>query len=703
MTANTDSVDLRELGSGVRQGWRFILGGVVAGLALAILVLLTVRPRYEATGTVLLRSPQSAPGALMDAGESSGGGESALGGLAEMFSLDSGFDTEMEILGSRAVAGAVVDSLGLQARVLEPWSMAPSRVLASARYPRDFEEQEFEFRREGDRYRVRGDGVATTVVPGEPFELEGAQLTLRASGMPESFTLEITDHQSAVTRTLRALGVDRAGGNVAELDYRDIDPLTAAAVPNAIIDVYMLRRKTTDRSINQRRYEFLADHTDSIAAQLAVASDALRRHQEQSGVLAPEVRAEAEVEQGMALLARRRELEVDARALAQVLEAGSRGALDARAVASYPTLIQNGAVNQLLARLSDLEARRTELLDRRTEEDPDVRLLALEIRQTQERILEIARSFQAGVTRQLAEVQRELARSQGQLTSLPAQVERSFQLERDVERLSETLVALQTQLVQARIAAMAEGGDIRQIDVAETPRKPLFPRRSITLALGMFGGLFFGLVAAVGSATIGRRIHSAVQLERITGLPVIALKHGSPLLLGGLDSARSMLVVASGKDASAGEAARHLAATATLRGRTVVLADLEDAHFLPEDLPGPAGTAVVHQPVPDALESVREPLGGSYQLFRANGNVHAGVRPLLADLEDRSSLVVVALPTVDHGITAALVDRERPVALVARAGRTLRSDLETSIEAFQRLGVQVAGIILTGEKEPKAP
>src|SRR5690606_27139978 len=161
---------------------------------------------------------------------------------------------------------------------------------------------------------------------------------------------------------------------------------------NAVIEKYMIRRTTTARSTNRRRYEFLRDHTDSIASQLRFASDALRRHQEQTGLLSPAVRTAAEVEQGMNLQSRRQELETDARALAQVMTRGGEGRLAARSVASYPTLIQHAAVNQLLARLSDLEARRTELLDRRTAEDPDVQLVQLEIAETQDRILEIARS-----------------------------------------------------------------------------------------------------------------------------------------------------------------------------------------------------------------------------------------------------------------------------------------------------------------------
>lgn len=694
MRDESESLDLRELGGALRRGWRAVLAGVLAGLVLAVLVLLFVRPRYAADGTVLLRTQTGGAGSLVASGEGSEDG-SALGGLAEMFSLDSGFETEMAILGSRSVVSEVVDSLGLQARVLRPWRTGPHEVLASARYPRDFEEAEFAFERAGEGYRVRGDGVAMTVVPGEPFELRGAVLQLHTSGLPEEFTLEITDHQSAVQRTLKVLAIDRAGGNVAELAYRDLDPVTAAAVPNAVIDVYMRRRMTTDRSINQRRYEFLDAHTDTIARQLAEATEELRRHQEQSGVLSPEVQTEAEVEQEMALLARRQELEVDARALGQVLQQGAQGTLTATSIASYPTLIQNGAVNHLLARLADLEARRTELLDRRTEEDPDVRLLELEIDDTQARIVEIARSFQAGVTRQLTEVQRELGRSQAQLASLPARVQRSFQLERDVARLSETLVALQTQLVQARIAAIAEGGNLRQIDQAEPPRQPLYPRAPLTLALGLFGGLFFGVAGALGGASMSRRVTDDVQLRRITGLPVILLQPGAPLLVGAIDSARSLLVLAADPATPTGDAARQIAATATLRGRAVVLADLEEAELVPGPAVPATGTAVVHEPsVSEALERVQEPLGGAYQLFRPDGNLRGGVRPLIAELEDRSGLVVAALPDAEQPVSAALLEGGRPVVIVARAHRTGRAELESTLGACARLGVEVVAIVL---------
>src|SRR5690606_42026592 len=125
--------------------------------------------------------------------------------------------------------------------------------VGSANSPADVETIEREFQREANGYRVKGEGVRTTVRPGEPCEVAGARLTLRPDGLPDEFTLELTSRQDAVKRTLGALNVERAGGNVAELTYRGSDPYTAAAVPNAIIDKYMLRRTTTDRSTNRRR------------------------------------------------------------------------------------------------------------------------------------------------------------------------------------------------------------------------------------------------------------------------------------------------------------------------------------------------------------------------------------------------------------------------------------------------------------------
>ncbi len=60
------------------------------------------------------------------------------------------------------------------------------------------------------------------------------------------------------------------------------------------------------------------------------------------------------------------------------------------------------------------------------------------------------------------------------------------------------LTAVSTQLLEARLLAIDEGGVVRVIDVAVPPRKPSFPMPVLTVLLGMVLGLVLGVFVAIG-------------------------------------------------------------------------------------------------------------------------------------------------------------------------------------------------------------
>ena len=45
------------------------------------------------------------------------------------------------------------------------------------------------------------------------------------------------------------------------------------------------------------------------------------------------------------------------------------------------------------------------------------------------------------------------------------------QAQREVKRLTQTMLGVQAQIIDARLAAIAEGGQVRQIDVAQPPNR----------------------------------------------------------------------------------------------------------------------------------------------------------------------------------------------------------------------------------------
>jgi uncharacterized protein involved in exopolysaccharide biosynthesis len=713
MSAAPDTIDFGEVSRVLARGWGWILAGASVGAILALLVILIVPPRFEGTTTVLLRSgPEDAGSPLGGIARNAQGGGFSLGGLASVLSLASGFETEIEILTSRSVMEAVVDSLGLQAEMVRPRRWATDSVFSSAAWDSQLARGvTYRFERDSEGYLVRGPGASGRAVPGIPYRAGGSTFTLRDGTLPNSFAVRVLDLQEAVRRTEKRLRAKRAGGDVAEIVFRGSEPGLAAAVPNAVITKYLERRRTTDRGVNQRRYDFLEAHTDSLRCELLVAEHALRSEQERSGVFDPELFGKAEIEHGLLIRSELQASEVEARAFREVLNQAASGGLSARDLAAYPTFLVNPAINEILARLTTLEAERTQLLDRRTEQDADVQIIGRQIRQLEDQLITVSTAYLGGLGRREAELRGELGRYSSVLAALPEQAEANYRAQREVRRLSETLVALESELVRARLAALAEGGDVRPIDRAIPPNQAAFPQPFLTVLIGLAGGLFVGLGGAFGSSYLGSRVREPFHAELAAGVPVVSFDAEAPLLLRRTESQLALLLLPVGLGVKGGAVARRIAATAALQGSRVVLADFQDPRPAfeaprPVDDPGssePGGSVVRNQEqaISSALRREERTDGGAYFVYRAsaNGGSDIGVHAAVLELETRFSLVVVALPGIASSAAAALLGEGRTAVLVARAGRTRRAELRETVATLERIGINTAGVVLRRDGE----
>jgi len=661
MSGQPDTIDLAEVARALRAGWRRVAAGTAVGLVAAAALLLVVRRQFEGTATVLLKSAPESGGSLI----------SRMGLPADLLPgslsspLRSQIETEIEILSSRAVLGRVVDSLGLQSRVLSPAGTPSAALLEPAAYAGSFKRHRYEFEREGDGgpYRVRGPGARETATPGQSVRLPIGTVTLHAEGLPRAFAVEFVDREDAITRVANRLVVEKAGGEVGRLTFRANDSLTAARVPNALIAVYLERRKTTDRGTNQRRLEFLVGLADTVAQRLAVAEHRLRRFQESSGVLDPTLAGRTTVERAMVLRQQLEQVEVEAAALNQMIAQAAAGSLSVRQLAAYPTFLRSQAINDLLSQMATLETERLRLVERRTERDPEVQAIVASIHNLEGQLTPIATAYSGALERQRQELASQLDTVRTTLAALPGQSETSLQLQREVQRLSGTVIALQTQVVDARLAAISEGGDVRQIDAAEPAKKPVFPRRLVTLVVGLVAGLFLGLLAALQAAYLGRWVRRPEDVERLAGVPGVRLDPGGPLLVGGLAGFQTILVIPLDGGADAGTVAGLLTRSAAERAVTATVADL--------------GT------------SAEETVGGVLRTVR--------------DLEERHSVVIAPLRRLEDPGTAALLDGTRAVLFVARAGRLARRDLVAAVETLRRLGVPCSGVVLHGARADGDP
>jgi uncharacterized protein involved in exopolysaccharide biosynthesis len=680
-----DSLDLREVGAALWRGKAWFVAFATIGTLFGVLTTSMIRPRYDATASVMVRSESGSGGLSLgrlpfDVGSVLGGG--------------SILETELEVFTSRSLMGEVVDSLLLNVDVLEPRATAPLRLAEAASFPDLTSSLTLEAQREGDGFRLRGEGVDAVVQPGVPATLAGGTLVLRAGGLPDAFTLRIDSRDDAIRAAQRRLRSRQVGNEVARLTFRAGDPATAADGLNLLLDRYIERRRTTDRGVNQHRSEFLTVQVDSIGAALADAEGRLRAYQESSGVLLPALSAQNELARATELRAELEAVEVEARALGEI--ASGRAPLP-RELAAFPTLLQNAAVNGLHSRLLDLEAKRSDLLERRTEADPDIVLLSSRIRETEGELVTLASAYLGGLTRQQREMRQELRRYDAVLNSLPEQSERILGLQREVTRLSETLVLLQSQIVQTRVAAIGEGGIVRPIDRAVRPLRPAFPIGVVNVGLGMFGGAFFGLLCAFVAGRSRPIVNRPWEAELAAAAPAVRLQPGGPLLLGLIDRSRTILVLPVGTEARPRAVAERLASTGALQGHRVVLADLtggRNAGAL--TLPGaPAGGTAVqvagHMEVVPGSSRAED----AFSAWSPNGETAPlALRSAVGDLQDQFDVTIVVLPGLHSSATVALLGAERPIVLAAHAGRTTSHELQTVAGTLTQQGIPVAAVVL---------
>jgi tyrosine-protein kinase Etk/Wzc len=656
-TASPDTIDLADVARSLRRGWRVVLGSVAACLALALLVILFGPRRFEGKASAIVRSADPSSSLLARLGGDAIGGAAA-GAAGALFGVGgSQIETEIQILESKSVIGEIVDTLLLQAQVREPEGSPSSRLVRATRLPGSFRRVDVDFKRGADgRFKVSGDGVNATVAAGGTVSTPVGSITLRDS-LPASFSLRLLDHEDAVKQLSKHLDVKKAGGEVLAVSYRARDSITAAAVPNTALTTYLARKKTSDRGVNAHRVEFLSAQLDTTALQLASAEQALRTFQERSGLLDPEVMGKIELEQAASLRKDLGEVEVEQGALDQMLAQVAAGHMSKRQLAAFPTFLKSPAINNILQQISSLETQRTQLLERRLESDQEVVALSQSISNLEAQLVPLGKAYSGALQRQEAEIQSQLGTMAAQLDQFPGEAQTSGRLVREVKRLGLTYAALQTQLVEARLSAIAEGGDIRELDRATVPKKVVFPDPIITTAAGLGAGLIVGLLLALVAGSHGRYLEGAAAIERAAGVPALRFDPRTPLLMSGRSAIRTVLLIPVETGVPTLRVAERLADTALARGESATILDL-------------------------TVPSAAAPLGAS-------------VGGLISRLEQEHSLVIVRLPGMAADSTAAALSDNRPVLLVAPSRRVSRRDLTGAMETLRRLDVPCAGVVLS--------
>ena len=514
----SQGMTLKELIQRLLRQW-ILIGGVWGGvLVLVAAWTFLASPRYQSTATLrIMDDPRgmSLAGQLGDLP-----GASSLPGAGLLGFGREDLETEIGVLKSWRIAEGVVDSLSLAVQVTKPAGIR-REVLEVLANGNPGVEAILTLRHEGQgsySVRVKEDEEPVrdlgNVQAGGELEFGGYRMRLVESwdeGPPGKIRIEILPRYEAVKELREDLRVRRqeAASRLVDVAYTIPDRELAAAVVNGIVDEYVAYKSWVEGSEARHTATELREEVADYLVRLAAAEERLRVFQEEHRIVAPEEEAEQQVRRYAEILILKDELEVEWTSLASLLALIDARLRDEpgtvpdpavyRQLATFPTLIANEAVQNLLTVLLDLENERSALLVQRMEDNRDVRQLTERIAEIETQLFRLGTDYLESLDGHLASVQVVLDRISAELEEFPEREMEYLRLFRDRLVLNEAYLMLQAQLRMAEVQDAIRDEGVRIVDVGLVALEddPEFPKPLVNLFLGMVLGLALGVASAL--------------------------------------------------------------------------------------------------------------------------------------------------------------------------------------------------------------
>lgn len=497
-----------------RRRWAIFL--IAPLVPLAVLgVSLWMTPVYEATVTLQITDPQSAP----------------LFKELEVLSPRPDFlASEIEFLKSRTVAEDVVRQLRLDRKVeaaagaasviagpieVEGWVQPGTYTLRFTDAEGSFEALDPDGRRLGVGKR------------GAPFKAGGLSFT-PAEGQAkkgDEVRISLRDFQEAVGGLQgRTKVAPVRNTNVVHVKIRVQDPKEAAETANAIAENYI--KSTVKRRAQQAlsTREFVQRQLEPQREELRRSEEALSRYKTEKGVLTVSEEGDRVLRQVTSVEVERAKVQSQRQAAEAILGRLQSG----RQNSSRPLVISAGdlpfpVLTDLAQRLTQMELELAGLRQAYTERHPSVQYLEAKIQEAGTRLNQEAHAAVNSLRERERAMAGILRQYEGEMKGLPQAELGLVGLLRTARVNQELYTFMLQKQEEARIAEASTIGSARVIDSAIPPKRPVIPRTGLNLLLGGIMGLVLGVGLALLQERLDRSVRSVRELEERANLPVFGV------------------------------------------------------------------------------------------------------------------------------------------------------------------------------------
>ncbi len=672
--------------------------------------------------------------------------------------------SEALFLKTQSLALAVVDSLGLQLRLVDE-RIGRGTVLDNVRVSPAAPNDTFQLVLKGAAgYQLRDARGRVTDAGGYAVPVRdtvhGFSFVVQPSDDSRTVRFAIIPRVEAGNDVRAGMGFDvqQQGTTVVGAWYEGADPTLAPDILNQALDILRWNGVARLRETAAQREEFLKSSLEEAGGQYRGALAALQQYKETQHTTELSVEEQALLNSLQMFDREKQERQEDLVVLQGILGSSSDGniTLDVlNRLAAMPDIEKNTAIafqmQNLLKLYDDRRSLTAGTLGLR-EDNPSVQALDQRIQQAGRALRQAAQATEQGMQADITALDARISDLRSQLASYPGKETRIGQLELDASLYNDTYRYLLTQLQAAQISSATIAP---YVDVVETAtvasRIGIGTRQKVTI--GLLIGLFLGVVSAFFLEYLDQTIKSSADVERVLEIPVLGLIPVDP---HGMHEGRRTgqrrgaipLISRAAPDDPTSEAYRALRTNVTFvsaeqrslkvicvtspgpgEGKSTTAANLaitlaqQGAHTLlvDADLRRP----LVHR----AFNLVQEP--GLTDILVGTATLREAVRPnvvsgldvlpggalppnpsellgsetmhrLVAELRTQYDYIICDTPPALAVTDATVLGATADaVILVLRAGETEETAAQRTVELFRRVQARVAGTVLNGVEKQR--
>jgi capsular exopolysaccharide synthesis family protein len=313
--------------------------------------------------------------------------------------------------------------------------------------------------------------------------------------------------------------------------FTDREPALAAEIANTIAEAYQQFTLEARYTTTAQASEFLTKQVAQLQAEITAKERRLQEYGAQKEILAAQDDTQDISAQALAEL----NAEFVSASARLALAEARHEAVRATPPEVLPEVVDHPLIRTLRQQYADLERAQGQMAERFQPDWPARRQLEEELRQARER-LEVERHQVAEQVRSAAES--DFRKTRAEMENLRRRVdEQKLEVRRvnadaidyaSVQTEIETMRSFLTELVNRQSQTELSdrlrdihASNVRLVDRAEIPERPVSPRKALNLLLSVVVGLLVGVGAALLLDHVDNTVKSEQDVQRLSGLPVL--------------------------------------------------------------------------------------------------------------------------------------------------------------------------------------